>query len=165
LITKKIENIGEEVVSMRYDVARNKIRDILSKSKEKNVDVLQKVVDFLYNSFDKYSWVGIYIVKGDTLVLGPWRGKEAAEHTRIPIGKGICGSAALTGKTEIIPDVNKDNRYLSCFISTKSEIVVPIKKDGKIVAEIDIDSDKRDAFTVEDKMFLEKIADMLREHI
>jgi len=129
------------------------------------VNVLQNVVDFLYENFDNYSWVGIYKVEGTYLVLGPWKGLQATEHVKIPIGKGICGSAVATGKTEIIPDVNADNRYLSCFISTKSEIVVPIKKDGKIVAEIDIDSDKKNAFTRDDKEFLEKIADMLAEHI
>jgi putative methionine-R-sulfoxide reductase with GAF domain len=61
--------------------------------------------------------------------------------------------------------VDFDNRYLACFVSTRSEIVVPIKKDGKIVGEIDIDSDKIGAFTIKDKIFLEKIADMLSEHI
>jgi len=135
-----------------YNLAEDKIREIISNME---ADVLQKTVNFLYETFEKYSWVGIYIVEGDTLILGPWRGKQATEHTRIPIGKGICGSAAATGKTEIVPDVNSDNRYLACFISTKSEIVVPIKKDDQVVAEIDIDSDMRDAFTDEDKMFLE----------
>ena len=128
-------------------------------------DKLQQIVDFLYASFDNYSWIGIYIVEGNNLILGPWNGLEATEHVKIPIGKGICGSAAATGKTEVIPDVNDDNRYLSCFVSTRSEIVVPIKKDGKIIAEIDIDSDKKDAFTKEDEEFLEKVADMLAEHI
>ena len=147
---------------MDYLVAENKIKEILS---TQETNTLQDVVDFLYENFKKYSWVGIYIVEGNDLVLGPWRGLQATEHTRIPIGKGVCGSAAATGKTEIIPDVNADNRYLSCFISTKSEIVVPIKKDGKIIAEIDIDSDKKDAFTRGDKEFLEKVADMLSKHI
>lgn len=146
-----------------YKLAEDKIKQIVSNKKEDNV--LQKIVDFLYENFDKYSWVGIYLVEDDTLVLGPWRGKQATEHTRIPIGTGICGSAAATGETEIIPDVNADNRYLACFISTKSEIVVPIKKHGKIIAEIDIDSDLQNAFTYEDKVFLEKIADMLKKHI
>ena len=150
------------MVVLDYNLAEDKIKKIISNTKE---DVLQKIVDFLYENFEKYSWVGIYIVEDGTLVLGPWRGKQATEHTRIPVGKGICGSAAATGKTDIVPDVNRDNRYLACFISTKSEIVVPIKKDDRVVAEIDIDSDMRDAFTDEDKMFLEKIADMLKEHI
>ena len=147
---------------MDYKLAENKIKKLISNKQE---DVLQKFVDFLYENFEKYTWVGIYIVEDGTLVLGQWRGKQATEHTRIPVGKGICGSSAATGKTELISDVNSDNRYLACFVSTKSEIVVPIKKEGHVIAEIDIDSDVRDAFNNEDKIFLEKIADMLKEHI
>ena len=149
------------MIFLDYTLAENKIKDILSRSSQ----ILVDVVDFLYKNIDHYSWIGIYLVDGNDLVLGPWKGKQATEHTRIPIGKGICGSAAASGKTEIIPDVNADDRYLACFISTKSEIVVPIKKEGKILGEIDIDSDIKDAFTIADKEFLEKIADMLSEHI
>jgi GAF domain-containing protein len=144
-----------------YIVAEEHIKNIVSKSSK----VLEEVVDFLFENFDHYSWIGIYIVEGNDLVLGPWKGPLATEHTRIPIGKGICGSAAATGKTEVIDDVNADDRYLACFVSTKSEIVVPIEKDDKILGEIDIDSDKKDAFIERDAVFLEKIADMLSEHI
>lgn len=146
---------------MDYDIALDEINDIISKSN----NVLEEVVGYLYNNFEKYSWIGIYIVERDDLILGPWFGEQATEHTRIPVGKGICGSAAKTGKTEIIPDVNSDPRYLSCFISTRSEIVIPIIKDEKIIGEIDIDSDLKDAFDLQDKKFLEKIADMLSLHI
>ena len=146
---------------MNYNTALDEIIDLLSKSS----NFLEDVVDFLYNNFTHYSWIGIYIVENNDLILGPWRGKQATEHTNIPIGKGICGSAAASGKTEVIPDVKADSRYLSCFVSTKSEIVVPIKKNGKIIGEIDIDSDTVNAFTNEDKDFLEKIADMLSKHI
>lgn len=127
--------------------------------------VLQDVVDVLYEGFDKYSWVGIYLLKGKELVLGPWRGTHATEHTRIPIGKGICGAAAKSAKTEIVDDVSKDARYLSCFLSTRSEIVVPIKKNRCVVGEIDIDSDRPSAFDTTDALFLEKVADMLSWHI
>ncbi len=146
---------------MYYNEAEEKIIKIISKSS----NILQDVVDFLYNFFHHYSWIGIYIIQNGDLVLGPWKGPHATEHIRIPIGNGVCGSAAKTGKTEVVGDVHSDNRYISCFLSTKSEIVVPIKKDNIIVGEIDIDSDKKDAFTLKDKIFLEKIADMLREHI
>lgn len=142
---------------MDYDDAEQKINDIISEVEASQA--LRNVVDFLYENFDKYSWVGIYIVEGNDLILGPWNGEHATEHTRIPVGKGICGSAAASGKTEVIPDVNADNRYLACFVSTKSEIVVPIKKEGKIVGEIDIDSDALNAFDEKDAVFLEKIAD------
>jgi GAF domain-containing protein len=127
--------------------------------------VLQKIVDVLYEGFEKYSWVGIYFVKGDVLVLGPWGGEQATEHTRIPLGRGVCGAAATSGKTELVDDVSKDRRYLSCFLSTRSEIVVPIKKSTMILGEIDIDSDRPSAFDTADVVFLEKVADMLSSHI
>ena len=148
--------------SLDYILAERKIRDIISRNDNL---LLTHVVEYLYENFENYSWVGIYLVEGNYLVLGPWKGPQATEHTKIPIGKGICGSAAASGKTEVISDVNLDYRYLSCFVSTKSEIVVPIKKDGKILGEIDIDSGRKSAFTKKDKEFLEKIADMLSLHI
>ena len=146
-----------------YDVAEEPVKQILFKSDVSQV--LQNVVDYFYKYFDKYSWVGIYLVEGKYLVLGPWNGEQATEHTKIPIGKGICGSAAQSGKTEVVADVSKDDRYLACFVSTRSEIVVPIKKSGVVVGEIDIDSDVVDAFDRMDVVFLEKVADMLGEHI
>lgn len=149
------------MIVMDYQEAEDKIWEIVSNSS----NVLEDVVVFLFKNFGHYSWVGIYLVEGNDLVLGPWKGPIATGHTRISIGQGICGSAAASGKTEVISDVNADSRYLSCFISTKSEIVVPIKKDKKIIGEIDIDSDVKDAFKEEDTVFLEKIADMLRKHI
>ena len=148
---------------MDYELAENKIKEIIFRNQSSQV--LQNVINFLFDNFNKYTWVGIYIVDGDNLVLGPWKGEQATEHVKIPIGKGICGSAAASGRTEIVPDVNADGRYLACFVSTRSEIVVPIKDNYKIIGEIDIDSDKKDAFTRKDKEFLEKIADMLSKHI
>ena len=121
-------------------------------------DVLRQVVSVLHDRFDHYSWVGIYLVEDDELVLGPWEGPQATEHVRIPVGQGICGAAAASGRTEIVDDVNADPRYLACFPSTRSEIVVPISYDARVVGEIDIDSDKPAAFTEEDRTFLERVA-------
>jgi GAF domain-containing protein len=130
----------------------------------KNQD-LQKIVDLLYEKITHYNWVGIYILKENMLHLGPWAGDQPTEHVTIPIGRGICGSAAKTGKIEIIPNVNADKRYLSCFRSTKSEIVIPIKFKNKIIGEIDIDSDLPNAFSKQDSQLLKNIADMLAPHI
>jgi len=141
---------------LNYDDAGNKLNEIILENEESRV--LNDVVDFLYKYFDKYSWIGIYIVRGDALVLGPWKGKQATDHIQIPIGSGVCGSAAKSGKTELVSDVNKDDRYLACFVSTRSEIVVPIKKKGEVIGEIDIDSDVPNAFNNKDVVFLEKIA-------
>ena len=141
---------------LNYDDAGKKLIEIILENEESRI--LNDVVDFLYKNFDKYSWVGIYIVHGDTLILGPWKGKQATEHIQIPIGSGVCGSAAKSGKTNLVSDVNKDDRYLACFVSTCSEIVVPIKKKGEVIGEIDIDSDVTNAFNNKDAIFLEKIA-------
>jgi L-methionine (R)-S-oxide reductase len=127
-------------------------------------DVLRRVVDLLHDRFEDYSWVGIYFVEGDELVLGPWRGPQATEHVRIPVGEGICGAAAASVETEIVDDVSADDRYLSCFLSTRSEIVVPIVYDQLVVAEIDIDSDRVAAFGEEDRAFLERVAAAISEH-
>ena len=151
------------MIFLKYKIAEQKIKGIITKNK--STTILQDIVDVLYESFEKYSWVGIYLVEGDGLVLGPWRGKQATEHIKIPIGKGVCGSAARTGKTEVVADVSIDSRYLSCFRSTRSEIVVPIKNKNRVIGEIDIDSDVPAAFNKTDEKFLEKIADMLRQHI
>jgi L-methionine (R)-S-oxide reductase len=127
-------------------------------------EILRRVVDVLHDRFESYSWVGIYFVEGDELVLGPWRGPEATEHVRIPVGQGVCGAAAASGRTEIVDDVNADDRYLSCFLSTRSEIVVPIVYDRLVVAEIDIDSDTPVAFGEDDRDFLERVAALISEH-
>jgi len=121
-------------------------------------DVLQRVVDVLHDEVEHYSWVGIYLVEGDDLVLGPWRGPQATEHVRIPVGEGVCGAAAASGETEIVDDVNADPRYLACFPSTRSEIVVPISHEGRVVGEIDIDSDRPAAFGEDDRVLLERVA-------
>ena len=124
-------------------------------------DTLQEAVEVLHDEVDHYSWVGIYLVEGDDLVLGPWRGPHATEHVRIPVGQGVCGAAAASGETEIVDDVNADPRYLACFPSTRSEIVVPIAHNGRVVGEIDIDSDQPAAFGAEDRELLERVAVLL----
>jgi L-methionine (R)-S-oxide reductase len=116
------------------------------------------LVKLLNSTVPTYSWVGIYIVEGNDLALDAWAGPAATEHVRIPIGKGVCGFAAKAGRTEIVSDVSKDPRYLQCFLSTKSEIVVPISNQGQVVGEIDIDSDQLDAFSSVDREFLEAVA-------
>ncbi len=124
-------------------------------------DGAQAIVNDLHDHLPAYSWVGLYWVDKGDLVLGEWRGPEATEHTRIPIGTGVCGAAAASGRTEIVADVSHDPRYLACFPSTKSEIVVPIFADGRVIGEIDIDGRALDAFGPADQRFLERIASVL----
>ena len=127
--------------------------------------VLKKAVSILRENNQSYSWVGIYIVKGDNLVLAAYAGDRETEHVTIPIGNGICGLAAKQGETVIVPDVNKDPRYLMCFPSTRSEIVVPIKSGSRVWGEIDIDSDNLWAFTGKDQKLLEESATILASYL
>lgn len=114
-----------------------------------------------------YNWVGFYMLDPsdeNVLVLGPFRGAPT-EHVRIPVTEGICGAAVAQGETVIVEDVSADPRYLACSIETKSEIVVPIHANGKIVGEIDIDSHTRNAFGSDDRGFLEECAAVLGEFL
>jgi GAF domain-containing protein len=104
-----------------------------------------------------YTWVGIYVLEGHELVLGPFLGKPSP-HTRIPLGQGICGAAATAGATIVVDDVNADPRYLACSLETKSEIVAPIMRDGRVLGEVDIDSDKPAAFGAADRRLVERVA-------
>ncbi len=121
--------------------------------------------EILRRSFGWYSWVGIYLVEGDKLVLEAYAGDAETEHVTIPIGQGICGFAAKTGETVVVPDVSRDPRYLMCFPSTRSEIVVPIRGKKGVIGEIDIDSDKPAAFSKSDEMFLEAATRQLASYL
>jgi L-methionine (R)-S-oxide reductase len=117
-------------------------------------------VQLLSKHLRDYTWTGIYLLDGNELVLGPFVGKPSP-HTRIPLGRGICGAAAAEKATIIVDDVNADPRYLACSLETKSEIVVPIMRDGEVLGELDIDSDRTAAFGAADRELLEQVAAIL----
>ena len=123
---------------------------------------MKQAVQLLKDAMPHYSWVGIYLIDGDELVLGPFLGKPSP-HTRIPLGRGICGAAATAKATIIVDDVNADPRYLACSIETRSEIVVPIMNGSEVLGEIDIDSDQPAAFGPADRELLEQVAPLLAE--
>jgi L-methionine (R)-S-oxide reductase len=117
-----------------------------------------EVCRFLEASFAHFSWVGVYRLEGRELVLEAYTGPQATEHVRIPIEHGLCGRAARDGVTVIVDDVRSSTEYLACFLSTRSEIVVPIVADGRVVGEVDIDSDRLAAFDESDRRLLEQVA-------
>ena len=121
---------------------------------------MDRAVAILKQELPYYTWVGIYLLEGDELVLGPFLGKPSP-HTRIPLGSGICGAAATQRATIIVDDVNADPRYLACSLETKSEIVVPIIDGGRVLGEIDIDSDRPAAFCAADRTLIEAVAALL----
>lgn len=114
-----------------------------------------------------YNWTGFYMLDptdSSMLVLGPFIG-DPTPHLRIPVTEGVCGAAVASEQTVIVDDVNADPRYLSCSIKTKSEIVVPIRANGSVVGEIDIDSHTPAAFTDVDRLFLEETARIIAAFI
>lgn len=121
---------------------------------------MARTVNLLKTQLCDYTWVGIYLLDGNELVLGPFEGKPSP-HTRIPLGRGICGAAATEKATIVVDDVHADPRYLACSLETKSEIVVPIMSNGTVLGEIDIDSDQPAAFGDRDRQLLESVADVL----
>ena len=113
------------------------------------------------NQLENINWCGFYIVKDNTLYLGPFQGEPAC--TVIPCGKGVCGTAFKEKKTIVVPNVNEFPGHIACSAESKSEIVVPIIKNEEVKAVIDIDSPIYDRFHDEDKQLLEEIAGILRE--
>ncbi len=133
-----------------------------------SLDFLEKeIVEAIAKELPYYNWTGFYMLDPAdprTLVLGAFAG-EPTPHARIPVDQGICGAAVASGQTVVVDDVNADPRYLSCSIKTKSEIVVPIHAQGKIVGEIDIDSHAPAAFAEIDRAFLEEAARIVGAYI
>ena len=151
-------------IGPKYNTALETMRVVID-PKRQPAAVFDYVAGNLRSSFPHYSWVGIYLLEGDTLRLAAWKGDQATEHTAISVGQGICGFVARTRETVVVPDVSKDERYLACFPSTKSEIVVPVQADGRVFGEIDIDSNTIDAFAPQDRQFLEVVADDLARYL
>jgi GAF domain-containing protein len=124
-------------------------------------DLMQQMVKTLHERMLKYNWVGFYMLEPGAdppmLALGAFEG-AMTPHTRIPLNQGICGAAASSGQMIVVDDVTKDPRYLACSLETKSEIVVPVFVQGKVVGELDIDSHFPAAFTPEHQQLVQYCA-------
>ena len=124
-------------------------------------DPLHSTVKYVASISPNYNWVGLYFLKGDYLEVGPYIGAPT-EHTKIPVGQGICGRAISENKDLNIPNVHLEENYLACSLETKSELVVLIRnKRGEILGQIDIDSHTRDAFNPADESKVREAADIL----
>jgi len=118
---------------------------------------LQRVVETLATRRPSWGWVGVYLLVGDSLVLGPYVGPPT-EHTRIPIGVGVCGTAVARDRNVVVDDVSAIDNYLACSAGTRSEIVVLIRDGGDVVGQFDVDSDDVAAFGPADEALLEHLA-------
>jgi GAF domain-containing protein len=121
---------------------------------------LANISSVLKQGFD-FFWVGFYLVKGEQLVLGPFQGPIAC--TRIAIGKGVCGTAWKEGKTQLVPDVDAFPGHIACSSASRSEIVVPVLKNGEVKMVLDVDSDQLNDFDDVDRAYLEQLCQRLSD--
>ncbi|WP_226528505.1 GAF domain-containing protein [Metabacillus niabensis] len=118
----------------------------------------------LLNQFlEDINWVGFYLLKEGQLVLGPFQGLPAC--VRIPLGRGVCGTAAEKKETLRIADVHQFPGHIACDAASNSEIVIPLVSNGKVIGVLDIDSPSKNRFNEQDQTFLEEFVDMLMEHV
>ena len=122
-----------------------------------NLDLIERTVARLREEEPTFDWVGVYLLEGETLVLGPFRGKPT-EHDRIPVGEGVCGSVAASGEPEVVPDVRRRRGHIACDLETRSEAVFPLLRDGRVAGVLDIDSHTPDAFGEQELALIEQAA-------
>lgn len=136
------------------------IKSVINKA-DKLVSDLANVSALLYKYIPNVSWAGFYIAENDSLYLGPFQGEIAC--TNIPFGKGVCGEAAKEQASKVIPNVLVYPNHIACSDKSRSEIVVPIIKNGKVFGVIDLDSEQFDNFKQNELETLEKIAEIISD--
>src|SRR6056300_427392 len=148
---------------MNYQALEQQLQSLYNSCSDSD-QLLQSICDLLREGVSHYDWVGFYFKNGDKreLLLGPFAG-EPTDHTIIPFGKGICGQVALSNQNFIVPDVSAQDNYIACSLTVKSEIVIPLFKNGKNIGQIDIDSHTPDPFTEEDVKLLEFVNQKVAE--
>ncbi|MFL1894966.1 GAF domain-containing protein [Aquimarina sp. 2-A2] len=141
---------------MTLEALKPEVDTIIETQKLSTDEKLRAICQLLKDNVTYYNWVGFYFKNGDKeeLKLRTYVGAPT-DHEIIPFGKGICGQVAVSNENFVVPDVQAQDNYIACSISVKSEIVVPMFKDGENIGQIDIDSDSPDPFTEEDERFLE----------
>ena len=120
---------------------------------------LANAAALLYDTLENINWAGFYLLEGETLVLGPFQGKSAC--IRIPKERGVCGAAVRKNETLVVPDVHCFAGHIACDSASASEIVIPLRKDGRVVGVLDIDSPIKDRFSQSDRESLEAFARLL----
>ncbi len=146
--------------NLDYALLNSQLRALLANE----TDALASASNFvalLYNAMDSVNWLGIYVLRGDELVLGPFQGKPAC--VRLPVGTGVCGTAAATLKTQRVADVHQFAGHIACDADSRSEIVVPLITNGDLIGVLDIDSPIADRFSAIDQQGVESLCDTFCE--
>lgn len=140
-----------------------KAADALTAGEPDSVANMANIAALLWQFLPDLNWSGFYRMVGDELVLGPFQGKAAC--IRIPLNKGVCGAAARTGTSQLVDDVHAFPGHIACDADSRSELVVPVLRDGAVIAVIDLDSPLRSRFDTEDQLGIEALAALLANRI
>ena len=124
---------------------------------------LANAAALLYCSLEDINWAGFYLLEGNTLVLGPFGGKPAC--IEIPMGRGVCGTAAAEKRTLLVPNVHEFPGHIACDSASNSEIVIPLFRDGEVIGVLDIDSPRYSRFDERDRVGLEEFAKIIEKAI
>lgn len=141
----------------------NHLLSALIQSEPEALANLCNAAALLWEYSEGINWAGFYLRRKDELVLGPFHGKPACVH--IPIGNGVCGTAAETRAAQVVPDVHQFPGHIACDSASNSEIVVPVLSEGEVVGVIDIDSPHFSTFDEEDRLGLEQFAGILSKYV
>lgn len=147
---------------MDYRLLCAQVRE-LGKEEGWYVPLMANASALLWDSMDRLNWAGFYLMRNDALVLGPFQGKAAC--VRIPVGKGVCGTAVAEDRTQRVANVHDFPGHIACDSASNSEIVVPIHRDGKVVAVLDLDSPAFDRFDADDQAGLEALVRVIEEMV
>lgn len=140
-----------------------KAADALTAGEADGIANMANISALIWQFVPELNWVGFYRMVGGELVLGPFQGKSAC--IRIPLTKGVCGAAARTGETQLVEDVHAFPGHIACDAASRSELVVPVKRDGVVIAVIDLDSPLPARFDAEDAKGIEALANLLNDRI
>jgi L-methionine (R)-S-oxide reductase len=146
-----------------YDVTVDDVRQVMQ-APDSAAERLGLAMRLINTRHGKFEWVGVYVLHDEVLVLGPYVGKPT-DHTRIPVGKGVCGTAVADRADQVIDDVTVLDNYLACNNSVRSEIVVLVwgdaHDDSEIIGQIDADCDEVGAFGADEEAFLHQVAALI----
>ncbi|GAB6256576.1 GAF domain-containing protein [Peribacillus sp. NPDC101481] len=145
-----------------YDLVQKQLLALIE-DETNRIANLSNAAALLNQFLDEINWVGFYLYEEGQLILGPFQGLPAC--VRIPMGRGVCGTSAATEKTLRIEDVHQFPGHIACDAASRSEIVIPLMKDGKLIGVLDIDSPVTDRFDEMDQQGLEKFAEILSRHL
>lgn len=137
--------------------------DALTNGVPHRIANLANISALIFDTLEDLNWAGFYLLEGETLILGPFQGKPAC--IEIPISRGVCGAAVRENRSQLVPDVHVFPGHIACDCASRSELVVPLRKDGAVVGVLDLDSPSPARFTEADREGMERLAAVLERNL